>query len=99
MRLALLVTVLALGVSAASAAPSGTVARGSVQVDGQTRTYRVFVPARPKKPAAIVLVFHGGFGTGARVAGQTGFDAEAEKRGFGGPGTPGLAAEHRAGSA
>ena len=57
-------------------------ARGSVQVDGQTRTYRVFVPARPKKPAALVLVFHGGFGTGARVASQTGFDAEAEKRGF-----------------
>ena len=57
-------------------------ARGSVQVDGQTRTYRVFVPARPKKPPALVLVFHGGFGTGARVASQTGFDAEAEKRGF-----------------
>ncbi len=81
-RFGLVVAALALLVPAASAAPSGTVARGSVQVDGQTRTYRVFVPARPKKPAALVLVFHGGFGTGARVASQTGFDAEAEKRGF-----------------
>ena len=53
-----------------------------MQVDGLTRTYRVFVPTRPKKPAPLVLVFHGGFGTGARVASQTGFDAEAEKRGF-----------------
>ena len=82
MRVVLLVTALALGASAATAASSGTVTRGSVQVDGQTRTYRVFVPTRPKKPAPLVLVFHGGFGTGARVAGQTGFDAEAEKRGF-----------------
>jgi polyhydroxybutyrate depolymerase len=76
------VTVLALGASAATAASSGTVTRGSAQVDGQTRTYRVFVPTRPKKPTPLVLVLHGGFGTGARVASQTGFDAEAEKRGF-----------------
>ncbi len=82
MRIALLVLALALGASAATAAPGGTVTRGSVQVDGLTRTYRVFVPTRPKKPAPLVLVFHGGFGTGARVASQTGFDAEAEKRGF-----------------
>jgi polyhydroxybutyrate depolymerase len=81
-RLALVAAALALLVPAASAAPNGTVTRGSVQVDGLTRTYRVFVPARPKKPAPVVLVFHGGFGTGARVATQTGFDAEAEKRGF-----------------
>ncbi len=82
MRLALLVAALALLVPAASAVPSGTVARGSVQVEGLTRTYRLFVPTRPKKPAPLVLVLHGGFGTGARVASQTGFDAEAEKRGF-----------------
>ena len=37
-----------------------------MQVDGRTRTYRIFVPARPKKPAPLVFVFHGGFGTGAR---------------------------------
>jgi polyhydroxybutyrate depolymerase len=81
-RLALAAATLALLVPAASAAPNGTVTRGSVQLDGLTRTYRVFVPARTKKPAPVVLVFHGGFGTGARVATQTGFDAEAEKRGF-----------------
>jgi polyhydroxybutyrate depolymerase len=82
MRIALVLATLAVLVPAASAAPSGTVTGGSVQVDGLTRTYRVFVPARPKKQAPVVLVFHGGFGTGARVASQTGFDAEAERRGF-----------------
>jgi polyhydroxybutyrate depolymerase len=82
MRVVLLVTALALGSSAATAASSGTVTLGSVQVDGKTRTYRVFRPTRPKNSAPLVLVFHGGFGTGARVASQTGFDAEAERRGF-----------------
>jgi polyhydroxybutyrate depolymerase len=81
-RTALVVATLALVVPAAAAAPGGTVARGSVQVDGMTRTYRLFMPVRPKKPAPVVLVFHGGFGTGERVAMQTGFDAEAERRGF-----------------
>jgi polyhydroxybutyrate depolymerase len=81
MRSALVVATLALLVPSAAAAPSGTVTRGSVQLDGLTRTYRLYLPARPKKPASVVLVFHGGFGTGARVASQTGFDAEAEKRG------------------
>jgi polyhydroxybutyrate depolymerase len=81
-RLALVIAMLVLLVPAAAAAPSGTVVRGSVQVDGLTRTYRVFVPTRPRKLAPLVLVFHGGFGTGTRVASQTGFDAEAERRGF-----------------
>ncbi|HEU0303391.1 MAG TPA: PHB depolymerase family esterase [Gaiellaceae bacterium] len=82
MRVALLGALLAALVPAASAAPAGTVTRGSVQVDGLTRTYRLYVPIRPRRPAPVVLVFHGGFGTGARVASQTGFDAEAERRGF-----------------
>lgn len=82
MRLALVLSAFVLLVPSAVAAPSGTVSRGSVQVDGLTRTYRVFVPSRPQTKAPVVLVFHGGFGTGARVASQTGFDAEAERRGF-----------------
>ena len=82
LRSALIAGLLALLVPAASAAPGGKVTRGTLRVDGLTRTYRVFVPTRPKKPAPLVLVFHGGFGTGARVASQTGIDAEAEKRGF-----------------
>jgi polyhydroxybutyrate depolymerase len=35
-----------------------------------------------REPAPVVLVFHGGFGTGDGAATQTGFDAEAAKRGF-----------------
>jgi len=81
-RGALVALLLTVFIPAASAAPSGTVTRGAVEVDGLTRTYRMFAPARPKKPAPVVLVFHGGFGTGARVASQTGFDAEAERRRF-----------------
>jgi polyhydroxybutyrate depolymerase len=81
-RSALLVAAVAALVPAASAAPTGTVTRGFVHVDGLTRTYRAYVPAKVRSPAPLVLVFHGGFGTGSRVAAQTGFDAEAERRRF-----------------
>jgi polyhydroxybutyrate depolymerase len=81
MRFAIAAALVTALVPAASATSSGVVTRGAVQVDGLTRTYRVYVPTRPKKPAPLVLVFHGGFGTGERVARQTGFDGEAEKRG------------------
>jgi len=81
-RIALIVVTLALLVPAASAAPSGAVTRGAVQVDGLTRTYRVFVPARPKKPPPLVLVFHGAGGTGESIARSTGFDVHAERGGF-----------------
>lgn len=81
-RIALVLVGVALLAPSASARDAGSVLRDSVRVDGMTRTYRVYVPSRPKAKAPVVLVFHGGFGTGARVAAQTGFDAEAEKRGF-----------------
>ena len=82
MRVILLVTALALGASAATAASTGTVTHDSVQVDGQTRTYRIFVPARPKKPARRSCSSSTAASARERVASQTGFDAEAEKRGF-----------------
>jgi polyhydroxybutyrate depolymerase len=82
MRYGLILLLLAALVPAAAASPAGSVTRGSVRADGLTRTYRVYVPTRLRTPAPVVLVFHGGFGTGARVASQTGFDAEAERRGF-----------------
>jgi polyhydroxybutyrate depolymerase len=69
-------------VPAASAAPSGTVTRGSVQVDGLTRTYRLYVPARLKKPPPVVLVFHGAGGTGESISRSTGFDAQADRGRF-----------------
>jgi polyhydroxybutyrate depolymerase len=81
-RSILVIAALALFAPSAVAAPGGTVSRGSVQDEGVTRTYRVFVPTRLQQPAPIVLVFHGGFGTGAGAARLTGFDAVAEKRGF-----------------
>ena len=54
MRVILLVTALALGASAATAASTGTVTRGSVQVDGQTRTYHLRSRATEEAGAARV---------------------------------------------
>jgi polyhydroxybutyrate depolymerase len=82
MRVALVASVLALLAPSAGAAPGGSVLRGSLAVGGLTRTYRVFVPSAPMKKAPVVFVFHGGSGTGAGVAAQTGFDAVAENKGF-----------------
>jgi polyhydroxybutyrate depolymerase len=80
--MALALVALALLVPAAGAAPTGTALRGSVHVDGLTRTYRVFVPAHLRRPAPVVLVFHGAGGTGEAIARSTGFDAQAERNGF-----------------
>jgi polyhydroxybutyrate depolymerase len=74
--------VLALLVPAASAAPAGAIVRGSVQVDGLTRTYRLYLPARLQKPAPAVLVFHGAGGTAESIARSTGFDTQADRGRF-----------------
>lgn len=53
-------------------------------MDGRTRTYQLHVPAvyDGTRPAALVLVFHGGGGSGANIARWTGFDALSERVGF-----------------
>lgn len=81
-RSQLAVLAFALAVASAGAAGGGTVVTGSVRAGGLERTYRVFVPDRPQEKAPVVLVFHGGFGTGAGAAALTGFDAQAARRGF-----------------
>lgn len=52
--------------------------------EGRLRTYAVHVPAdaNAKNPLPIVLVLHGGGGSGARIARHTGFDAVADREGF-----------------
>jgi len=51
---------------------------------GRPRTYRLHVPPRlhADKPAALVLVFHGGRGDGEGVERLTGFDALSDREGF-----------------
>jgi polyhydroxybutyrate depolymerase len=57
---------------------------GQVQIGGQVRTFTVHVPDRPAPQGGfpVVLVFHGGGGTGANIRRLTGFDALADERGF-----------------
>lgn len=55
-----------------------------LETGGRTRSYVLHVPARlpAEKPAPLVLVFHGGSGTGAGMERLTGFSALADREGF-----------------
>jgi polyhydroxybutyrate depolymerase len=54
-----------------------------LRIGDATRTYRVYVPAQlPRSPRPIVVVLHGGFGTGAGAARQGSWDAAADAHGF-----------------
>lgn len=46
------------------------------------RTYRLHVPATLPSPAPLVLVLHGGFGSGAQAQRSYGWDAVADREGF-----------------
>ncbi len=60
-----------------------SVLEGTVRLGLFDRSYRLFVPSElPTGSVSLVLVLHGGFGTPAQVADQTGFDAAAEEHGF-----------------
>jgi polyhydroxybutyrate depolymerase len=52
--------------------------------DGRTRSYILHLPRgfSPAKTYPLVLVFHGGMGTGARIQQSTRFDAKADANGF-----------------
>lgn len=56
----------------------------SATVDGRLRTFIVHVPPAVSTgaPLPLVLVFHGGNGTGAAVQASLGFDAPADATGF-----------------
>lgn len=56
----------------------------TMTVDGLQRSYLVHVPANlpPDKPAALVLVLHGGGGNATITARQTHFDDQADRSGF-----------------
>lgn len=59
--------------------------RGSIVTpDGRTRTYILHIPSGfpTAEPYPLILVFHGGLGTGSRIEKGTNFDAKADAKGF-----------------
>jgi polyhydroxybutyrate depolymerase len=54
----------------------------SITVDQTARSYRLHVPPSLQEPAALMIVLHGGGGSAQSAITQTGFDAEADQRGF-----------------
>jgi polyhydroxybutyrate depolymerase len=63
--------------------PTRTTCR-SIEVDGMTRTYRVFIPAAAVQPMPLVFVLHGGGGAGAgmEALARGGFTDRAQSEGF-----------------
>ena len=77
---------LALGFLIALALPCGARAADtrSLEASGRERTYIIHRPAAltKAKPAPLVIVLHGGFGSGAQAESAYNWDAEADRRGF-----------------
>src|SRR5206468_1402820 len=67
---------------APAAAPS--IQNGTVDVNGVTRKFRVFVPPTldQSRPAPLVVVLHGGGNSVDSTVSTTGFDQEASTWGF-----------------
>jgi polyhydroxybutyrate depolymerase len=63
---------------------SGTIAAGSIVVNGQTRTYQVYVPKGLAPGAPLVLAMHGSGENGTAMRIETGYAFErlADERGF-----------------
>ena len=90
-----LAVALTAGAAAAGASPpqpAATAEPGSrqvrIEVGGLERTARVYVPERVGEHPPVVLVLHGGFGTGTSAARQGGWDAAARARTASSPSTP-----------
>ena len=56
----------------------------TLQINGETRRYFLHLPASAahRRPAPLVLVFHGGGGNATGIAPHTGFSALADREGF-----------------
>jgi polyhydroxybutyrate depolymerase len=62
--------------------PAATAQVRRLTSDGIVRTYRVFHPSSAGAHPALVMMLHGGFGTGRGAEGADGWDALAAERGF-----------------
>ncbi len=63
-------------------APRGTLSSRTMTVEGQARSYQLFVPADVPKRAPLVLVMHGMGSTPAQILAATGYNDLAESHGF-----------------
>ena len=62
----------------------GAATADALEHDGLTRTFRVYVPLAydPATPMPVVLLFHGGFGSGAQIEANAKIVEVAEEEGF-----------------
>ncbi len=71
--------------AAAASKPAGAVSEGTMRTaDGRVRHYRLFVPRNlpVDSPVPLLVALHGGLGTSAQFAKNSGFDGLAESNGF-----------------
>src|SRR5436190_846142 len=66
---------------AAGAMPVGT-SEHTLDIGGTTRTFHVYRPARLPAQAPLVVMLHGGFGSGNQAERTYGWDAQADAAGF-----------------
>jgi polyhydroxybutyrate depolymerase len=76
-----LLTAVLLTTSCATARSEGT-RELSVDVGGETRSYRLFVPSSAAETAPLVIVLHGSGGMAEDMEGATGYDAVASREHF-----------------
>ena len=77
------VVAVALGIALLLAPTDGSAQIRRIMVAGTERAYRVHLPpAASGRPHALVLLLHGGGGTGAGIAAHTRFDRVADRAGF-----------------
>lgn len=63
-------------------AGAGSTSRHTLPVAGTNRTYRLYQPAGIDGPAPLVLMLHGGFGSGEQAERSYGWDTEADSGHF-----------------
>jgi polyhydroxybutyrate depolymerase len=68
-------------VSGGGPAPVGS-SMHQITVGGQVRTYHLYRPANLSTSAPLVVMLHGGFGTGAQAEQAYGWDQQADAAGF-----------------
>ena len=70
------------GPVARDAAARALTREGELEDQGWTRTYRLHVPPGPHGPLPLLVVLHGGGGSGAQIEEVSGFSGIADREGF-----------------